>query len=176
MSKFSGIKLPYNFFLKTTKHLRLLLFEKQYLKIYFDDFYQVQLKQLSIAQNKESNFQNKAKKFMIQRRLKEKFRVNMIHNAIRDNTSMNGVSYFFLPFSPSLCEVAYLNSRFQRNDVILLKRKRDCAIGFSPLNHCWPLHRVLMKENGDTATRSGLNFQIGQGTNGLWEARNVKLT
>ena len=82
----------------------------------------------------------------------------MIHDKLQDNTPI--ALYFFLLFSPSLCEIAYLNQRFERNDIISLNEIQICAMVFSPLNRCWPLYRLLMQEKGDTVTRLGLDFRL----------------
>ena len=79
-------------------------------------------------------------------------------------------------FSPSLCEITHSNQQFERNNIISLKRTRCYCFASSPLNCCWPLYRVLMQENGDTAARLGLglNFHCVQSTDGSWKAQTVK--
>ena len=51
-------------------------------------------------------------------------RVGMIDDRIQDNTALNGLSYFsLLVFAFPLCHCIF-KSTFERNDVMLSKRKR----------------------------------------------------
>ena len=86
---------------------------------------------------------------------KDKSRLGITDYEIQGNTAINGVLYIL-------------------HYIIARKRKQGHPIAFSPFNRCWPLYRMLTQENGDTATRLGLNFQTAQGTDVCWEAQNNK--
>ena len=54
--------------------------------------------------------------------------VGMIHGEIQDTAAVNGVLHFLHYFWPSRCEFTYSNKRFERSDVISLKRLGPVAM------------------------------------------------
>ena len=72
-----------------------------------------------------------------------------IDDKIQDYTVMNGTSYFPHNFASFLCKIMYANK--DQSIVTSSSAKKLCLLGrtiiFSPLNICYPLHCVLMKND-----------------------------